>query len=101
MSLPNLLDFCDLRQDAELHELREELARLKAERERTDAALEPLHDLAERVAECQLRQGLLVRLLIGKGLLTAAEYAALIATAHQRPSAPPDPPANSGAPVLL
>jgi hypothetical protein len=41
-----------------------------------------LKNLAEENLELKLRLGLLVRLLITKGVITASEFAALIAGAH-------------------
>ena len=50
--------------------------------ERTD--LRKVKELAEENVELKLRLGLLVRLLISKGVISAEEYASLIAGARPR-----------------
>lgn len=63
-------------QDGNLSEVKERVDQLQKER---DAHGWNAETLSVENAELKLRLGLLVRLLINKGLITAQEYAALIA----------------------
>ncbi|MBM4068266.1 MAG: hypothetical protein FJ271_04900 [Planctomycetes bacterium] len=65
-------------QDRELSDLRGQLEKIRHEHDRTTRGRDG-RDLEGELLEMKLRHGLLVRLLIAKGVITAAEYAALIA----------------------
>jgi hypothetical protein len=77
------MDILDLwwnsNQELQLREVRQQIERLQLER---DLRRMNAPDLAAENAELRLRLGLLVRLLIAKGVLTAEEYARLIAEAR-------------------
>jgi hypothetical protein len=77
------MDILDLwwnsNQELQLREVRQQIERLQLER---DVRRMNAPDLAAENAELRLRLGLLVRLLITKGVLTAEEYARLIAEAR-------------------
>ena len=85
----DLLDFLwNVSQEHQLQELRGRLDQARLEHDLAGGSRK-LKELAEENLELKLRLGLLVRLLIGKGVITAQEYAALIAAAHPQPGAPP------------
>lgn len=63
-------------QDGNLSDVKERVDQLQRERDAHGWSTEAL---SVENAELKLRLGLLVRLLINKGLITAHEYAALIA----------------------
>ncbi|HVK12388.1 MAG TPA: hypothetical protein VM597_26790 [Gemmataceae bacterium] len=71
----------DMNQMRRIRELSGEVERLHQDRmaERGDA-----RQLADENAALRLRLGLLVRLLISKGVITAPEYAAMIAEAESK-----------------
>ncbi len=71
-------------QDHEIGQLRAQIERDRLERDLANWDLPKVKALAEENAELKLRLGLLVRLLIAKGVFTAEEYAALIAEARPR-----------------
>jgi hypothetical protein len=71
--------FWNTSQDSRIRDVRDEVDRLRVER---DLAGTDARRLVEENAALRLRLGLLVRLLIAKGVITAAEYAALIAEAQ-------------------
>jgi hypothetical protein len=77
------MDLLDLwwnsNQELQLRDVRQQIERLKLER---DLRRMNAPDLAAENHELRLRLGLLVRLLIAKGILTAEEYARLIAEAQ-------------------
>jgi hypothetical protein len=73
-----------LDQERQLEELRGSLDRVRLEHDLARWDLGKMKDLAQENLELKLRLGLLVRLLITKGVITAQEYAAMIAEA--RPS---------------
>jgi hypothetical protein len=78
----DLLDFVwNVSQERQLDELRGQLDRARLEDDLAGGAPRKLKELAEENLELKLRLGLLVRLLIAKGVITAREYAALIAEA--------------------
>jgi hypothetical protein len=83
------MDFFDflwnLDQEHQLKDLRGHFDRLRLEHDLAEGDSRNAKELAAENVELRLRLGLLVRLLISKGLITAQEYAALIAQA--RPSA--------------
>jgi len=80
------MDILDLwwntNQELQIREVRQQIERLQLER---DLGRMNTPDLAAENAELRLRLGLLVRLLIAKGVLTAEEYARLIAEARPAP----------------
>jgi hypothetical protein len=69
----------DLGQDAQTRDLREELDKLRVQNDMAQWDQCKVKELAEENLELKLRLGLLVRLLISKGIITAPEYAAMIA----------------------
>jgi hypothetical protein len=71
-------------QERQIGELRGHIDRMHAERDPANWDLRRAKELAEENLELKLRLGLLVRLLIAKGVITAPEYAALIAEAHPK-----------------
>ena len=71
-------------QEKEIAEVREQVERVRLERDLAAWDLRKVKELAEENVELKLRLGLLVRLLISKGVLRAEEYAALIAGARPR-----------------
>jgi len=77
-----LFDFLwNVSQERQLGELRQQLDRVRLERDLAGGDRK-VKELAEENVELKLRLGLLVRLLISKGVITAQEYAALIAQAR-------------------
>ncbi len=68
-------------QDLKIRDVREDIDRMKVER---DLSGWDTRDLAAENAELKVRLGLLVRLLISKGIITAQEYVALISEAQPR-----------------
>jgi hypothetical protein len=72
----------NLSQDRDIKDLRGRLDQERLERDLASWDLAKVKQLAEENLELKLRLGLLVRLLISKGLFTAQEYAALIAEAR-------------------
>jgi hypothetical protein len=81
----DLFDFLwNLSQERQIDELRKNL---EQERTRHDLArwdLPKVQELAAENLELKVRLGLLVRLLIAKNIITAQEYAALIAQTHAK-----------------
>jgi hypothetical protein len=81
----DVLDFLwTVDQEHQIGELRKHFDRLHAERDQANWDHRNAKELAEENLELKLRLGLLVRLLITKGVITAPEYAALIAEAHPK-----------------
>jgi hypothetical protein len=73
-----------------IQDLREQLEQLRSQHDLANWDLPKLKDVAAENLELRLRLGLLVRLLITKGVFSAEEYASLIASAHPAPkTAPP------------
>jgi hypothetical protein len=80
----DLFDFLwNLSQEHQLEDLRGRLDRACLEHDLAGGDRK-VKELAEENLELKLRLGLLVRLLITKGVITAPEFAALIAEAHPR-----------------
>jgi hypothetical protein len=77
MDITELLSLLDIRQ------LQREVAELRERHDSTVWDLPRVKELAEENVELRLRLGLLVKLLIAKGVFTAEEYAGLLATARQ------------------
>jgi len=69
-------------QERQLEELRGRLDRVRLEHDLAGGDRRTVKELVEENLELTLRLGLLVRLLITKGVITAPEYAALIAEAR-------------------
>lgn len=91
----DIFDFLwDVRQQRQIRELRDDLDRVRVAHDMAGGDLPRMKGLADENFELKLRLGLLVRLLIVKGVVTAPEYAALIADAHARPT--PDGSARPG-----
>jgi hypothetical protein len=82
------MDFIDLfwnaSQEPQLGEVREQVERLRLESDLARWDLGKVRELAAENLELKLRLGLLVRLLISKGVFTAREYAALIAESRPK-----------------
>jgi hypothetical protein len=69
----------NLDQEQQLNELRGRVDQIRLEHDLSAGDPRQLEKLVEENLELKLRLGLLVRLLISKGVITAQEYAALIA----------------------
>jgi hypothetical protein len=69
-------------QEKEIGEVREQVERARLERDLAAWDLPKVKEVAEENIELKLRLGLLVRLLISKGVISAEEYATLIAAAR-------------------
>jgi hypothetical protein len=78
--------FWNVSQDNRIRDVRERVDRLQAQR---DMAGMDGRQLAEENAALRLRLGLLIRLLIAKGVFTAEEFARLIAEAQPKPMEQP------------
>jgi hypothetical protein len=91
----DLLDFLwNVSQERQLADLRGRLDRERLDRDLEATGPAGARALAAEHLELKVRHGLLVRLLIAKGVITAQEYAALIAEA--RPAEHPAAPDRSG-----
>jgi hypothetical protein len=82
MGWANWLLLGDLGQQLDIHEVRDKVERLQIERDLANWDIRKIREVADELLELELRHGLLVRLLIRKGLITAEEYAELIAAAR-------------------
>jgi len=82
MGWANWLLLGDLGQQLDIHEVRDKVERLQIERDLANWDIRKIREVADELLELELRHGLLVRLLIRKGLITAEEYAGLIAAAR-------------------
>jgi hypothetical protein len=81
----DLFDFLwNVSQERQLEELRGRLDRERLEHDLAGSDLPKVNELAGENLELKLRLALLVRLLITKGVITAPEYAALLAEARPR-----------------
>jgi hypothetical protein len=81
----DLFDFLwNLDQEHQLGELRGRLDRVRLEHDLAGSDFQKVKQLADENLELKLRLGLLVRLLITKGLITAQEYAQLVAETRPR-----------------
>jgi hypothetical protein len=72
----------DLGQQLDIDDLQEHVERMRNERDLTNWDIRHIREVADELLEMQLRHGLLVRLLIAKGVISAEEYASLVATAR-------------------
>jgi hypothetical protein len=86
MSWARWLLLGDIGQQMDLNEVREQLERLRAERDLAEWDLSKVREVADELDELELRHGMLVRLLVSKGLITAEEYASLISAARPEPA---------------
>jgi hypothetical protein len=75
----------DLGQQFDINEVRDHVERMRTERDLANWDLHKIREVADELLELELRHGLLVRLLVSKGLITAEEYAGLIAAARAKP----------------
>lgn len=76
----DIFDFLwNVGQERRIEDLRGQLDRVRLEHDLAGAGVRKWKELALENLELKLRLGLLVRLLISKGVITAQEYAALIA----------------------
>jgi hypothetical protein len=75
----------DLGQQLDINEVRDHVERMRTERDLANWDLPKIREVADELLELELRHGLLVRLLVSKGLITAEEYAGLIAAARVKP----------------
>jgi hypothetical protein len=81
----DLFDLLWLRsQDARIDEIRDRIERRDLEQAQAGGQAKLL-ELAKENVELKLRLGLLVRLLISKGIFTAEEFAGLIAESQRKP----------------
>jgi len=79
----DLLDFLwNVDQEHQLKELRGRLDQVRLDHDLARGDLRKVKEIAEENLELKLRLGLLVRLLITKGVITAQEFAGLIAEAR-------------------
>jgi hypothetical protein len=82
------MDFLDflwqVSQERQIGDLRGRLDQMRLEQDLAGAGQRPVQALAAENLELKLRFGLLVRLLIAKGVFTAQEYAALVAEARPK-----------------
>jgi hypothetical protein len=69
-------------QERQISEVRQQFERLQLQRDLDGWDMRRVKELAEENVELKLRLGLLVRLLISKGIISAEEFAALIAEAR-------------------
>jgi len=73
------MDFYDLLLQKDVNELHAQLDRLQLEHDTAHWDIRKVKDLAAENLDLKLRLGLLVRLLIAKGVFSAEEYAKLLA----------------------
>lgn len=76
----------DLGQQLDINDVQNQVERMRNERDFVNWDVRKIREIADELLELELRHGLLVRLLISKGVLTAEEYAKLIAAAHVKPA---------------
>lgn len=77
------MNLFDLLQQADINELHDEVERLRRQSDGAAWDNPSMRELAQENLELKLRLGLLVRLLIAKGVLRAEEFAALLAEAKR------------------
>lgn len=81
----DIFDFLwNVSQERQLEEVRRRLEQLRLEHDLAGGDVRKVKELAEENLELKLRLGLLVRLLISKGVITAQEFATLIAEVRSR-----------------
>lgn len=76
------MDFYDLLLQKDINELHTQFDRLQLEHDLTQWDVRKVKELAAENLELKFRLGLLVRLLIAKGVFSAEEYARLMAQAR-------------------
>jgi len=81
------MNLYDLLLQKDVNELHAQLDRLQLEHDQTHWDFRKVKELAAENLDLKLRLGMLVRLLIAKGVFTAEEYAMLIADARAGSSA--------------
>ena len=79
------MDLMDILQQQDIRQLRQELDSLRRLRDLGNWDLRKAKSLVEENVELKLRVTLLVRLLISKGVITAEEYAGLLAGIARNP----------------
>ena len=82
------MDFMEFSLRKDVNELHAQFDRLQLEHDQTHWDFRKVKELAEENLELKLALGLLVRLLIAKGVFTAEEYAKLMADARPGKQAP-------------
>ena len=82
------MDFFDILQQRDINDLRADLERLRRQTDHSGWDARKVKELAEEHLELKLRVGLLVRLLVAKGVFSAEEFAGLLAQARTGPPAP-------------
>jgi hypothetical protein len=75
----------DIGQQLDINELQEQVDRMRTERDLEGFGSPKPPQLAEDLLQLQVRLGVLVRLLIEKGVISAEEYAKLIAVGQAKP----------------
>jgi hypothetical protein len=73
----------DLLYRQRIGQLREQLQQIQAEKDLAAWDVRKVRELAEENLELKLRLGMLIRLLITKKVITAQEYACMIAEGHK------------------
>jgi hypothetical protein len=73
----------DLLQQADISQLHDEVERLRRQSDGASWDNPQVRELAEENLDLKLRLGLLVRLLIAKGVFRAEEFASLLAEARR------------------
>jgi len=81
------MNFYDLLLQKDVNELHKQLDRLQLEHDQTHWDLSKVKELAAENVDLKLRLGLLVRLLIAKGVFAAEDYAKLLTDARAGRSA--------------
>jgi len=76
------MNLYDLLLQKDVNELYKQFDRLQLEHDQKSWDLGKVKELAEENMELKLRLGLLIRLLIAKGVFTAEEYAKQVAEAY-------------------
>jgi hypothetical protein len=79
------MDLADILQQQDIRQLRQELDSLRRLRDLGSWDLRKAKSLVEENLELKLRLALLLRLLISKGVITAEEFASLLAGAARTP----------------
>lgn len=87
MDISDLFD--ELFQDVSMKPLINQVRRLEDERKLDNGDFRTTKELAAENVELKLRLSLLVRLLVSKNVITAVEYAALLAEARPKPPRTP------------
>jgi hypothetical protein len=86
----------DVGQQLQLHDLQNDVEQIRGDLGKSGWSEGQIRELAERVLDLHLRLGVLVRLLIAKGVIRAEEFAPLIADSRTKPKG--DSPEPGAAP---